>query len=132
MESGARLLLGHHASGKHSADTYARDVLAQPLRGYESVLRQIRVGAFVFPTTPGQDSWLKRSEKIHGTWQWPISLKLPMNWKMKTHLEERGAVASDIVIAPTQWEPDFRMFQHTRSSIVHSMPVTTVSLVGPS
>lgn len=41
-----RLLLGHYSSEKHSADTYARDVLAQPLREYEQILRQIRAGAF--------------------------------------------------------------------------------------
>jgi len=41
-----RLLLGHHASGKKSADTYARDVLASPLRSFDHVLQQIRQGVF--------------------------------------------------------------------------------------
>ena len=40
-----RLMLGHHVTGKHSADVYARDVLAAPLREFDAVLQQIRNGA---------------------------------------------------------------------------------------
>ena len=39
-------MLAHHASGKKSADTYARDVLASPLRSFDHVLQQIRQGVF--------------------------------------------------------------------------------------
>ena len=42
----SRLLLGHHSSGKGSAETYARDSLAKPLRDYEEVLSKIRTGSF--------------------------------------------------------------------------------------
>ena len=39
------MMLGHHVTGKHSADVYARDVLAAPLREFDTVLQQIRNGA---------------------------------------------------------------------------------------
>lgn len=39
--------------------------------------------------------------------------------------EERAAVASDVVVAASQWEPDVKMYQHLRSSIVHSVACGT-------
>eukprot|EP00435_Cladocopium_sp_Y103_P073992 s288_g46.t1 len=45
LDQPTRLLLGHHTTGKQSADVYARDVLAAPLREFDTVLQNIRNGS---------------------------------------------------------------------------------------
>ena len=46
LEPDVRLLLGHHSTGKQSAECYARDNLAKPLRDFDLVLQQIRTRGF--------------------------------------------------------------------------------------
>lgn len=43
------------------------------------------------------------------------------------HSKEREAVASDVVVAASQWEPDVKMYQHLRNSIVHSVACGTTN-----
>ena len=45
LEPSHRQVLGHHSTGKGSLETYSRDQLSAPLRAFEGVLRQIRIGA---------------------------------------------------------------------------------------
>ena len=47
----ARLILGHHKTGKSSAECYGRDNLAKPLRDFDLVLQPIRTKAFVPDST---------------------------------------------------------------------------------
>lgn len=46
LDPDVRAILGHHSTGKTSAECYARDSLAKPLRDFELVLQQIRTKAF--------------------------------------------------------------------------------------
>eukprot|EP00435_Cladocopium_sp_Y103_P070820 s2538_g36.t1 len=137
----SRLLLGRHSSGKHLADTYARDVLAQPLPEYEEVLRQIRAGAFRPDNTRSgligaavqEDPKEAASEKvIERAQEEPdnessesSSATSESEASIDVHLEEQEAASQDLVAQPTQWEPDVNMYLHSRSSIVHVMACGT-------
>ena len=51
LDPEVRLILGHHKTGKSSAECYGRDNLAKPLRDFDLVLQQIRTKAFVPDST---------------------------------------------------------------------------------
>ena len=51
LDPGTRLLLGHHSTGKVSAECYGRDNLAKPLREFDVVLQQIPTKAFMPDST---------------------------------------------------------------------------------
>ena len=51
LDPEVRLILGHHKTGKASAECYGRDNLAKPLRDFDLVLQQIRTKAFVPDST---------------------------------------------------------------------------------
>ena len=46
IEPHSRLILGHHSTNSRSADIYARELLASPLREYENMLQHVRQGTF--------------------------------------------------------------------------------------
>lgn len=142
-----RLLLGHHSSGKHSADTYARDVLAHCV-SMKGCFNRSGLDPFVL-TTPGQDrfqrapklilgcrksmSLRRRQQLINPTNQTAASRRpLPANpnpvspcaWMSK---DEQDAAEEDKVVKPSSWEPDVLMYQHHRSLIVHVMACGTTN-----
>lgn len=151
LQPESRLLFGHHASGKHSADTYARNVLAQPLREYETVLQQIRTGAFKPDNTrsgllsqdvvadpkalPGERADETNSPIEAGSSSSSSSSSSDSDSSHEAHVEEQEAAAHDSIVQSSQWEPDVKMYQHDRSSIVHVMAMgttNTASVAGTS
>jgi len=129
-----RQLLGHHATGKASAECYGRDNLAKPLREFEAVLQQIRTRAFVPDAT--RSGMLQNAEVADpvDTFQGSTSIQEPEtsgqdeasesssesdSEESSTSSDEDDVGGLDAVAAPRQWDPDTTMYQNRKSKIVH-------------
>ena len=132
LEPDVRLLLGHHVTGKKSADVYARDVLAAPLRQFDLVLHQIRNGSLRPDSTRsgmiGKETCTDPKETyVHHPDRGDNQSVSSSSTSTSTsegeddeddqHLEL--ALPLDPVAEPKNWDPDFDMFQHRKSQIVH-------------
>ena len=121
-----RLMLGHHVTGKHSADVYARDVLAAPLREFDTVLQQIRNGALRPDATRSGMLSAPSQEDPKDTFAVEES-RVPDEEDQSSSSESdscsdeshSGLVEPNDPAADDRWDPDFDMFQHKKSKIVH-------------
>ena len=132
LDQQTRLLLGHHVTGKGSADVYARDVLAAPLRQFDMILQQIRNGSLrpdasrsgmvgertcqepkesFLPEPEGDDTQSIASSSTS------TSSSEESEEENEDHLDL--ALPLDPVAEAKNWDPDFDMFQHRKSQIVH-------------
>jgi len=130
-----RQLLGHHATGKASAECYGRDNLAKPLREFETVLQQIRTRAFVPDAT--RSGMMQTSEvtdpieNFQGTQPDDRALEGTENNEDSdltsesdvqgpgTSSDEDDLDCVDSMSAPRQWAPDTTMYQNCKSKVVH-------------
>ena len=130
-----RQLLGHHATGKASAECYGRDNLAKPLREFETVLQQIRTRAFVPDAT--RSGMMQTSEvtdpieNFQGTQPDDRALEGTENNEdsdltsesdvqgPSTSSDEDDLDCVDSMSAPRQWAPDTTMYQNCKSKVVH-------------
>ena len=130
-----RQLLGHHATGKASAECYGRDNLAKPLREFETVLQQIRTRAFVPDAT--RSGMMQTSEvtdpieNFQGTQPDDRALESTENNEDSdltsesdvqgpgTSSDEDDLDCVDSMSAPRQWAPDTTMYQNCKSKVVH-------------
>ena len=128
LDQNTRLLLGHHSTGKQSAEVYVRDSLAAPLRDFDNILQQIRTGTF----RPDSTRSGMVGEKIRDDPKVDFCLETdvvaePESSSSSSSEEESSsdeshaqlALPNDPVAEQKQWDPDFTMFQHTKSQIVH-------------
>lgn len=132
-----RAVLGHHSTGKTSAECYARDNLAKPLRDFDLVLQQIRTKAFVPDATrsgmvgPAEVSDPKTTFVLDPTDKSePISREDVQNGTSSSSSSssessdesesDHGMPDSvDPVVAPRTWDPDLLMYKNIKSKIVH-------------
>ena len=130
-----RQLLGHHATGKASAECYGRDNLAKPLRQFETVLQQIRTRTFVPDAT--RSGMMQASEvtdplesfhdsRLHD--QVLENGELDEESELTSESDVQGPGTSsdeddldcfDSMAAPRQWAPDTTMYQNRKSKVVH-------------
>eukprot|EP00435_Cladocopium_sp_Y103_P071582 s1104_g37.t2 len=128
-----RLLLGHHTTDKQSADTYARDVLAAPLREFESVLQQIRSGALIPDAT--RSGMVGEATRMDPKDVYTAPVEEEENESISSSSSESESssdesvdnllLPDDPVAEKAQWDPDFEMYQHAKSKIVHLRAVGT-------
>lgn len=127
LDPEVRLILGHHKTGKASAECYGRDNLSKPLRDFDLVLQQIRTKAFVPDSTrsgmlqqPAREDPLE-SFKVQPEMEKAIpdesSSDDTSDYSDSSDSEQ--ADASDAVVAPRAWDPDTDMFRNKKSKIVH-------------
>ena len=125
-----RLMLGHHVTGKHSADVSARDVLAAPLREFDTVLQQIRNGALRPDATrsgmlsaPSQedpkDNFTVEEEGAPEDIDQSSSSSESDSGSDESHSALVEPDDPPAVADGKQWDPDFDMFQHKKSKVVH-------------
>ena len=139
LEPNHRLILGHHVTGKQSLECYSRDALAAPLREFERVLFETRTGAFapdqnrsgMIQTAKKTDpADLYRSEQQdqpdqnlgegnEHLDQVEDSSSSSSSSTEDISEEEAELKPDDPVAQPAKWDPDYEMFQHKRSSVVH-------------
>eukprot|EP00435_Cladocopium_sp_Y103_P007410 s3328_g2.t1 len=122
-----RLLLGHHVSGKHSADVYARDALAAPLREFDGVLQNIRGGNFMPDATRSGMIGEATRQDPKDSFTVSIEEEKPADSSSSSSDSDSSSdeshrdllLPADPVGEKAQWEPDYEMYQHDKSQIVH-------------
>lgn len=131
LDPDARLLLGHHKTGKSSADCYGRDNLAKPLRDFDLVLQQIRTKAFVPDSTRSGMIQRPELEDPSETFKAPADPKETSPDESSSEdtsddsdsSESVQADSHDVVVAPRSWDPDTIMYRNEKSKIVHVVAV---------
>ena len=141
LEPDVRAILGHHSTGKTSAECYARDSLAKPLRDFELVLQQVRTKAFSPDSTrSGMMSSAivpdpKCSFTVDPTPGPEASEVSPNSGDSSSDSqssddssdhEPEAEQQNDPIAAPRAWDPDVVMYRNIRTQVVH------VSAVGGS
>ena len=135
-----RELLGHHSTGKASAECYGRDNLAKPLRDFETVLQQIRTRSFLPDAT--RSGMLKQAEVADPSMTFKSSAlddkhvaedsgeASSESSSDSTHDAEDPADSDqelpenpDPISAPREWDPDTVMYRNKKSKIVHIVAV---------
>ena len=133
-------ILGHHSTGKNSAETYSRDLLAAPLRELDEVVRKVRVGLFLPDLTrSGQaegkadpkdayslvpeelaDEQDREAGESGDEAQSSSSSSSADSSSSEIGDREEGLRPSgEQQLAPRSWAPGFEMFQHRRTRVVH-------------
>ena len=131
LDPEVRLILGHHKTGKSSAECYGRDNLAKPLRDFDLVLQQIRTKAFVPDST--RSGMIQEPERNDpsDTFRAPPETEeaVPESSSSDDMSDESDssdsgdADATDAVVAPKTWDPDTIMFRNKKSKVVHVVAV---------
>ena len=128
--TGTRQVLGHHSTGKKSHEIYNRDLLADPLRQLESLLQRIRTGAFVPDASRSGMVTEPTSTDPASTYRVAPDLDEVSNsisessstdsssTEQTSHDEELSG-PYDPISAPEIWNPNFKMYKHIRTQVVH-------------
>ena len=127
LDPDVRLILGHHKTGKASAECYGRDNLAKLLRDFDLVLQRIRTKAFVPDAT--RSGMVGPAETIDPSESFTAPA-LPAEGSSEgsssegssdesSSSESAHADLNDEVVAPKTWDPDTIMYRNRRSKIVH-------------
>ena len=126
----ARQVLGHHSTGKKSHEIYNRDLLADPLRQLESLLQRIRTGAFVPDASrSGMVSQVTTTDPASTYQAAPdvdkVSDSISESSSTDSSSDDQESHDEDIsnpfdpVSAPEVWNPNFKMYKHSRTQVVH-------------
>eukprot|EP00435_Cladocopium_sp_Y103_P041887 s2114_g11.t1 len=134
LDPTTRLLLGHHVTGKHSADVYARDVLAVCLRDFEAVLQRIRNGSLMPDATRSgmvgnairsdpKETYVADKENPtdpadEGSGQSSSESSSDAE-SSSNEIVPQLMLPNNPVAEERHWDPDLDMFQHSKSKIVH-------------
>jgi len=128
LDSEVRLILGHHKTGKSSAECYGRDNLSKPLRDFDLVLQQIRTKAFVPDSTRSGMIQQPQLDDPSETFQAPKepgeeacedSSSSEDTSDDSDSSDSVDADVQDVVVAPSSWDPDITMFRNKKSKVVH-------------
>ena len=136
LDPDVRAILGHHSTGKTSAECYARDSLAKPLRDFELVLQQIRTKAFSPDATrsgmlnsaivpdpksffqvepvPDPKASAETDEESHSS-----ETSSDSDEAEGTDHEPDAGCQQDPVMAPKAWGSDVIMYRNLRTQVVH-------------
>ena len=137
-------ILGHHSTGKHSAETYSRDLVAAPLRQLDEVIRKVRVGLFLPDLTRsghlrGAEGRADPKDAYSSAQAAPACDQDPVGEGASSEgspsstsssspkstsseigeREEALGPSGDPQLVPRVWAPGFEMFQHRRTRVVH-------------
>ena len=140
LDPDTRSILGHHTTGKSSAECYGRDNLAKPLRELELVLQQIRTRAFSPDSTRSgmigsetvadpRASFSCALETNQSPDQTAVGVSSDSESSSSSSPSDGEDSASeagdnpDPVIAPRQRAPDVLMYRNIKSRVVHVVAV---------
>lgn len=136
-----RALLGHHSTGKSSAECYGRDNLAKPLRDFDLVLQQIRTRAFSPDATRSgmiredyvQDPSLSYCHPVQSEQLGPLVQKQEHADEDEESSSSSGESSSDSgessesdlegdpVTRSKNWGPEMLMYRNKKTLIVHAV-----------
>ena len=125
-----RQVLGHHSTGKKSHEIYNRDLLAGPLRQLESLLQRIRTGAFVpdasrsgmvseLTTTDPASTYQVAPDADEASNSTSESSSTDSSSTEQGSHDEELSGPYDPISAPEVWNPNFKMYKHIRTQVVH-------------
>ena len=130
-----RQVLGHHSTGKHSHEIYNRDLLAEPIRQLELILQRIRTGSFLPDASrsgmiteataedPSKNFRLEEDDSESSE-----SSSTDSSSEAATlHSDEYPKDVFDPVLEKEVWNPDFHMYKHIRTHVVHLLADGTTS-----
>lgn len=135
LEPDVRAILGHHSTGKTSAECYARDNLAKPLRDFDLVMQQIRTKAFspdatrsgmmssaimpdpksTFQVDPPQEP--EASGNVSPSSEDSSSDSDASDNSTDHELETE--TINDPIVAPRTWDPELVMYRNVRTQVGH-------------
>lgn len=139
LDPDTRAILGHHSTGKSSAECYGRDNLAKPLRDLERVLQQIRTKAFSPDATRSGMIGSSLIADPRNSFEMPLDTSESKQRKASEDSSSDSSSSSkddsdkesstdaddnfDPVAAPRNWGPDLVMYRNIKSQIVHVVAV---------
>ena len=132
-----RQVLGRHSTGKHSHEIYNRhrDLLAEPIRQLELILQRIRTGSFlpdasrsgmITEATAEDPSKSFRLEEDESESSESSSTDSSSD-AATLHSDECPKDVFDPVLEKEVWNPDFHMYKHSRTHVVHLLADGTTS-----
>eukprot|EP00435_Cladocopium_sp_Y103_P035682 s3841_g9.t1 len=135
VTSEVRQVLGHHVTGKKSHEIYSRDLLANPLRQFEDILKQVRTGSFrpdasrsgmisMAASADPRESFVQPTEGAEAENEplEPSSSDSSDDSSSTCSFEEDHLPEIEAPLAkPQVWNPDFDMYRHRRTQTVHLM-----------
>ena len=120
-----QVILGHHSTGKHSHEIYNRDLLAEPIRQLELILQRIRTGAFLpvasrsgMITEPSVEDPSNSFRREESNSESSESSSTDSSSDAAT-LNQYPENVYDPMLEKEVWNPDFHMYKHRRTHVVH-------------
>ena len=130
LSAETRQSLGHHSTGKHSHEIYNRDLLAEPIR-----LQRIRTGSFL-PDASRSGMITERTEEDPSKSFRREESESESSESSSTDSSSDAATLRsdeypedvyDPVLEKEVWNPDFHMYKHGRTHVVHLLADGTTS-----
>ena len=130
-----RQILGHHSTGKHSHEICNRDLLAEPITQLELILQRIRAGSFLpdtsrsgmitEPTVEDPSLSFRREESESESSR--SSSTDSSSDAATLHSDQYPEDVYDPMLEKEVWKPDFHMYKHCRTHVVHLLADGTTS-----
>ena len=135
LSAEVRQILGHHSTGKKSHEIYNRDLLADPLRQFDLLLQRIRTGAFLPDSSRSGMMTSAANEDPKDIYRPDPTVDESSESSSTDSSSEDESLGSDqyqdIVYDPIlqkeSWNPDFRMYKHKRTQVVHLLAEGTTA-----
>ena len=135
LSAEVRQILGHHSTGKKSHEIYNRDLLADPLRQFDLLLQRIRTGAFLPDSSRSGMMTSAANEDAKDIYRPDPTVNESSESSSTDSSSEDESLGSDqhqdIVYDPIlqkeSWNPDFRMYKHKRTQVVHLLAEGTTA-----
>ena len=127
LSAETRQVLGRHSTGKHSHEIYNRDLLAEPIRQLELILQRIRTGAFVpdasrsgMMAEPSKEDPSNCFRKAGSNRDSSESTSTDLSSDADTlNSDQYPEDVYDSMLEKEVWNPDFHMYKHCRTHVVH-------------
>ena len=129
LNAETRQVLGHHSTGKHSHEIYNRDLLVEPIRQLELTLQRVRTGAFLpdasrsgmitEPSVEDPSNSFRREESN--------SSESSESSSTDSSSDQYPENVFDPILEKEVWNPDFHMYKHCRTHVVHLLADGTTS-----
>ena len=131
LSAEVRQILGHHSTGKKSHEIYNRD----PLRQFDLLLQRIRTGAFLPDSSRSGMMTSTANEDPKDIYRPDPTVDESSESSSTDSSSEDESLGSDqyqdIVYDPIlqkeSWNPDFRMYKHKRTQVVHLLAEGTTA-----
>ena len=135
LSAEVRQILGHHSTGKKSHEVYNRDLLADPLRQFDLLLQRIRTGVFLPDSSRSGMMTSTANEDPKDVYRPDPTVDGSSEGGWTDSSSEDESLGSDQypdtvydpILQKESWNPDFRMYKHRRTQVVHLLAEGTTA-----